>query len=113
MIYKRVKKNADFQRIFSRGKRGFSSRVTLLYLPAERFSMGVCVSKKHGNAVKRNRVKRILRDIFRLHEGEIKKNYSFLLIPKAAETYDFHELEKDFLYILRKNALLEEKGEEK
>lgn len=112
--YLRIKKNNEFQKIFAKGKRGFSARLTLLYTPSDTTRMGICVGKKHGGSVTRNRIKRLLREIFRLNAESIKKNYSYILVPKTAEKYDYRELEKDFLYILKKQDLLvkrEEKGE--
>ena len=64
MKYLRIKKNADFQKIFNKGKKVFSPNITLLYFSAPKLAMGVAVSKKHGNAVKRNRIKRLLRAAF-------------------------------------------------
>ncbi len=116
MKYVRIKKNTEFQKIFAKGKRGFSARLTLLYLPSDELKMGVCVSKKHGDSVRRNRVKRILREIFRLHIDRLQSGYSYVLLPKVAEEYDYRTLEKDFLRILEKQKLtreLPEKREEK
>lgn len=105
MKYDRIKKNTEFQKIFSNGKRGFAPRLTLLYLPSDGMKMGICVSKKHGNSVRRNRVKRLLREIFRLHAEELKENYCYVLLPRTAETYEYHALEKDFLHILDRQKL--------
>lgn len=109
--YLRIKKNNEFQKIFAKGKRAFSSRLTLLYLPSDRLRMGICVGKKYGGSVQRNRIKRLLREIFRRNEDGIKKNYSYILVPKVAEKYEYRELEKDFSYILKKNDLLSRKKE--
>lgn len=110
--YLRIKKNNEFQRIFAKGKRGFSSRLTLLYQPSDKTRMGICVSKKHGGSVTRNRIKRLLREIFRLNGNKIKKNYAYILVPRTAEDYKYRELEKDFLFILKKHDLLEKKEDE-
>lgn len=105
MNYVRIKKNTEFQKIFAKGRRGFSARLTLLYLPAETLQMGICVSKKHGNSVRRNRIKRIMREIFRLHADELKEGYAYVFLPKVAEEYDYHAIERDFLRILEKQNL--------
>lgn len=108
MKYEKIKKNTEFQKIFSKGKRGFSSRLTVLYYPSQTLRMGICVSKKHGNSVTRNRVKRLLREIFRLNGDKLKREYNYVLVPKAAENYRYDELEKDFLYVVKKQNLFKE-----
>lgn len=110
MKYLRIKKNKEFQRIFEKGKRGFSAHLTILYLPSEQMKMGICVSKKHGKSVQRNRVKRLIREIFRLHHEEMKENYSYVILPKVAEEYDYKTLEKEFLYIIKRKKLRKEEN---
>lgn len=105
MKYDRIKKNTEFQKIFSGARKGFSARLTLLYLPSDGMKMGICVSKKHGNSVTRNRIKRIVREIFRLHADQLKENFSYVFLPKKADEYDYHALERDFLHIMEKQKL--------
>ena len=116
MEYLRIKKNTDFQKIFAKGKRGFANKLTVLYFPSKELKMGICVGKKHGNSVTRNRVKRLMREIFRKNIPMVKREYNYVLIPKAAEEYDYKTLEQNFLYILKKQDLLlnlQKKAEEK
>ncbi len=105
MNYQRVKKQADFQRIFNKGKRAFSSTLTVLYRPAEKTSMGISVGKRHGKSVERNRVKRLLREAFRLNVERIEGNYAFILVPKVKEEYSFHAFERDLQWIIKKEKL--------
>ena len=53
----RLKKEKDFNIVFNKGKRLYSSDLTLLYLPSEELKVGYAVGKKHGGSVKRNKVK--------------------------------------------------------
>ncbi|MDE5722054.1 MAG: ribonuclease P protein component [Clostridia bacterium] len=87
MIYRRLKKNTDFKKLFGRGKRVFSPCITLLYFPSRTLSMGIAVSKKHGKAVQRNRIKRLLRESFRETCKNLTKPYDIILIPKVEESY--------------------------
>ena len=69
MKYVKLKKQADFQKLFNKGKRAFSSTVTVLYAPYKETRMGISIGKRHGTAVKRNRIKRLIREAFRAVVG--------------------------------------------
>ncbi len=64
--------------------------------------MGVAVSKKHGKAVKRNRIKRLVRAAFSNTCAALEKNYSFIIIPKVAEEYSLKSFEKGLLSCFKK-----------
>ena len=64
---------------------------------------GLTVSKKIGNAVKRNYLKRIFRSIIRNNWESIKESISFEIIPKKKIlNHSFAEIEKDIKQILNK-----------
>lgn len=106
MLYYRLKKNADFQKLFAKGKKAHTHALTVLYSPAKRTTMGICVGKKHGKAVQRNRIKRLLREAFRKHVSELNAAYAFVLLPKVQEKYSFAEYEKCIDRIFRKEKLV-------
>ena len=108
MKYLRLKKNSDFQKVFRRGKKVFSPYITLLYYPSNETTFGIAISKKYGKAVKRNRIKRLLRESFRSFEPQITQNFFFVFIPKISDTYDFHELKQNMEFILKKGNFLQE-----
>jgi ribonuclease P protein component len=64
----RLKGKQVFAAVFSRGKRISRGNLTIVYLPAEQPSAGFIASKHIGGAVKRNRVKRILREAYRMNK---------------------------------------------
>lgn len=102
MKYLRIKKNTDFQKLFNKGKRVFSPCVTLLYFPAKTLSMGIAISKKHGKAHTRNRIKRLLREAFRNTCGALDGCYSVIILPKIAEAYSLKSFEKSLSSCFKK-----------
>ncbi|MGV3112579.1 ribonuclease P protein component [Staphylococcus pettenkoferi] len=70
----RIKRNKDFQNIYRRGK-SVANRQFVVYTrkdaSLEHFRLGISVSKKLGNAVQRNRIKRAIRENFKVHKDDI------------------------------------------
>lgn len=106
MKYVRIKKNGDFSKIFSKGKKARAATLSIIYFPSDKFRMGICISKKYGKAVKRNRIKRLIRAVF-IGEKRRVKNASILVLPKVAEEYSYAAFKRDLQYILKKENLYE------
>ena len=80
-----LKKNYEFRRVYNKGK----SRVTPLLVVyarpnrGKRNRLGVTVGTKLGKAVVRNRVRRRLREIYRLSQPEMKQGYDIVLVART------------------------------
>ena len=105
MKYYRLKKQADFQRLFNKGKRAFTATLSIVYRPCEKMTMGISVGKKHGKSVQRNRIKRLLREAFRAVQGEMKNTYTVVLIPKISEEYSVKNFERQLRWIIQKEKM--------
>lgn len=105
MKYLKIKKQADFQKLFSKGKRAYTPSFMLIYYASKEPRLGISVGKKHGKAVQRNRIKRLIREAFRLTLDKAEKSYSFIVIPKVKESYSFHEYKRHFEKIFEKEKL--------
>ncbi|HSI68112.1 MAG TPA: ribonuclease P protein component [Planococcus sp. (in: firmicutes)] len=100
----RIKKNKEFQRVFKKGK-SFANRQFIVYLlksDQPEFRLGLSVSKKVGNAVVRNRVKRYIRQTFLEIKEDLLPNADYVIIarPQAADL-DFHESRKSLEHVLK------------
>lgn len=103
--YKRLKKQSEMQNLFKSGSRAFSGSLTLLYLPAEENYFAVSVGKKHGKSVQRNRIKRLVREAFRLNVNKMKGTYKIVCLPKVRDEYSFATFDKDVQEMIRRKKL--------
>ena len=108
----RLKKNRAFQYVYRRGHSVACRNLVMLLAPGRELKVGFSVSKKTGNAVTRNRIKRRLRECFRPYLGDVKTGlYVIVARPSAAEAA-FEDLKRDVHYLLKKHdALLKPSGE--
>ncbi len=104
-----LKENHLFRRAYSRGKSAADSRLALYVRRNGRKDsrLGLTVSTKVGCAVVRNRVRRRLREIYRLNEGRLMAGCDVVVVARvrAAES-SYHQLEKSFLRLADKLSLL-------
>jgi ribonuclease P protein component len=104
----RVRSRTDFLRAQKNGRRVQGRLLVLLSisngLPYSRF--GVTVSRRIGSSVRRNRVKRRIREIQRLNRARLLPAYDIVTIAKrGARTATYAELESEFLNLVRRAGL--------
>jgi ribonuclease P protein component len=100
----RLKKEKDFNLVFKKGSKLYSPYITLLYKKAPEIKAGFAVSKKHGSSVKRNKIKRLLRESFRSFLPSIRQNFFFVFIPKAVSDLNFENIYKSMKTLLTKGG---------
>ena len=104
-----MKENHLFRRAYGKGRSAADSRLALYVRGNGRKGnrLGFTVSTKVGCAVVRNRVRRRLREIYRLHENGMSPGCDVVVVARTrAASSDYRQLEKSFLRLADKLGLL-------
>jgi ribonuclease P protein component len=109
----RVKKNEDFTAVFQKGKSIANRQFVIYQLPKldqVGFRIGLSVSKKLGNAVTRNHIKRYIRQVFTECKLEIKGQRDYVIIArKPCVELTYEDFRKSLVHVLKKAESIEEK----
>jgi ribonuclease P protein component len=84
----RIRRRRDFLTVYQQGVRSHSHHFTVIAHrnPSGIRRLGITVSKKVGNAVNRNRLKRLLREFFRLHKEQFPPAQDMVIMAKGNKT---------------------------
>jgi len=111
----RLKLRRDFKKVYTYGS-SVANRELVIYLKdnpkIETFRFGISVSKKIGNAVVRNRVKRLLKEVLRslIEEIDLKKHKDIVIIArKPTANMSYFQFDKSVRDLFRKSKLIEKK----
>ncbi len=79
----RIRSGGDFRRCYN-GVRAGDDHLLVFAIPHEMgwSRIGVSVSRKHGNAVKRNRKKRLLREAWRTQQHDLPQSLDLIMVPR-------------------------------
>ena len=106
-----IKKNYEFRRLYAKGKSAVTPTLVVYTRRGKPGGnrVGFTVTTRLGHAVTRNRVRRRLREIYRLHEAELRRGAELVVVARwRSVTASYGELERDFLRACRKLSLTPE-----
>ena len=110
-----LKKNHEFRRLYAKGKSSVTPYLVVYAGKGRQRQrqqlnrVGFTVSAKLGGAVTRNRIRRRLRELYRLHETEFRAGAELVVVArKSAAGAQWRQLERAFLSACRKLNLLRE-----
>ena len=105
-----LKLNHIFRRLYHTN--GQANGLLVLYARKNRTNtnrIGITVSKKLGKAHVRNRVRRRLREIYRLNEERFQPGWDIVVVARTKAVYaDFQELTRSYLSLAKKAGILAE-----
>ena len=113
---KMLKKNYEFKYVLSKGKY-FSGKYIEAFIKEKEQKndnyLGIAISVKVGKAIKRNQIKRLIRENYKNYEDDIKKGYRIVFLWKKkanTENATFQKIKEDMYYIFDKANLIKEEN---
>ena len=112
-----LNRNEQFLTVYRKGKRAYHKYFTLYFLPngREENRLGFKVGKKLAKATKRNRLRRLMRECYRLSEENLKTGYDIILAARegSLEVDSFKDAAKIFEKLFLRAELIIKNESEK
>ncbi|SCY62941.1 ribonuclease P protein component [Alkaliphilus peptidifermentans] len=100
-----LRKNDDFRKVYKNGN-SMANKLLIIYLMknfTEVNRVGFTVSKKVGKSVVRSRVKRLLKESYRLNVNKVQIGYDIVFIAREnCKEANYKEIESAMLHLIRK-----------
>ena len=107
----RLRNNMEFKKVYNGGK-NYWNRNLVLYVRKNNMvnsRVGYSITKKIGNSVVRNKVRRRMKEIYRLNFSDIKEGYDLIFIPKKnIVDISYKDLESAMLHIMKLSKVFKE-----
>jgi ribonuclease P protein component len=107
---RRLQTSADFKRVREQGRRLAKGTLVANWMalsPNAPSRLGVITSRKIGKSTRRSRARRLMREVFRLHQHNLATPVEMVLIARPSiNGKTFQTVERDYLLILQQARLL-------
>ncbi len=102
----RLRRRRDYLRVQAQGRRIHSRHFGITLAPPEVATprLGLVVTRRFGKAVRRNRMKRLLREFFRRHKGGLPVRDLVIMAKKGAEALSYDQVEQELGRLLLTRA---------
>ena len=108
-----LKKNYQFLRVYKRGI-SYAGKYLVLYClknNCECVRLGITTSKKVGNSVVRNRIRRLLKENYRQFEEKISVGFDIVFVVRANDNVPtYYEIKREMKYLLKRLKLMNDKN---
>ena len=106
MSINKIKKSKDFSLIYNKSKKVHTKYAIIFIRENNKQRFGFVASKKTGNAVQRNRIRRIFREFVKIHKDKFKKNTDYIFVGKSVlkekiKKLKYKDIEKDINKVIK------------
>lgn len=105
-----LKKNYEFVRIYKKG-RFYAGRFIVLYVLKNNCGvnrLGIAISRKVGKSVRRNRIRRLVRESYRFYEEFLKEGLDIVFSARSTENLpDYSQISREMKFLLKKLEVLD------
>lgn len=110
-----IKSNRDFLKLYKKGN-FYTAKYLVLYTMPNNLNInriGITVGRKLGKSVRRNRIKRLIRENYRLIEKFVKEGMDILFVARPSETLpEFYDIKNEMEYLLKKSGLFKQEKQD-
>ena len=109
MSINKIKKSKDFSLIYNKSQK-MHTKYAIIFIKEnmnneQRF--GFVASKKTGNAVQRNRIKRLFKEFVKTHKNKFRENTDYIFVGKSAlkeniKNLKYKDIEKDVIKVIKR-----------
>jgi len=104
-----LRKNQQFQFVYKNGK-SLANKYLVMYVKENGLGknrIGISVSKKVGNSIVRHRVKRLVRESYRLHESIFNSGLDMVIVARSgAAEVGYYEIESSLLHLCKLHRII-------
>ena len=108
-MIEKLKRSRDFTTIYDKSKKVYT-RYAIVFVSENKNNMqrfGFVASKKTGNAVQRNRIKRLFREFVKNNKEKFKEGTDYIFVGKGIlkeklKTLKYNDIEKDMLKVIKR-----------
>ena len=104
-----LKSNYEFRKVYAKGRYAVSASLVMYVLKnrTDKIRIGITTSKKIGKSVKRNRIRRLIRENIRLLFAELRQGIDLIIVARKADPdADFFSIGKETRYLIKKLDVL-------
>ncbi len=108
-----MKENHLFRRLYAKGKSAAVPALAVYVRPnhSRRTRLGITVGSKVGKAVVRNKIRRRVREAYRIHEGQMTPGWDIVVVARTRAAFaSYGEIERGLLSLLDKLGVRQRPG---